>query len=1566
MALFLSPIPPSVLTELETRAKALGNSSGHSGRVDLGKINHSSSKWSLGRTPWIRAASFAVIRDSINPEFKSHWEERGQTFKDAKDSFSGNEPFVAHDKKHHHRLKNVLYGGGLQDLSGDSLNPFVYTNMVDDFASYNKGFGGHLASKLSGYKTDTRSMNGGPSNSDPNSRMGVPTPGILSMTCGNVGSLGSLKKIDMEIECHDFAQLQMVESLFMSPGITVLVEWGWSVNTKGMDIQGDLISLDDTAALSDVPRLHQKLLSKAKGSKYSYEGAVATITNYSWSAKPNGSFSCNVSLRSRGEALLGTQIKSAHAPLFESIKRITTAAKQDEFAFPIDDKGQRNRDYDEDGNMAQNYLESTLGTTPNNYYPSFHAASRSQLGLTGKLPGGTTDNLNFGTAIPPFPRWYYRYNAKNAAAQRGVIRDSALNSILSGKKSAGEQNAEAKRIAQDTIANYVSEILAPAIAKHSGGNGIKKGTIKPPSPLWNKSTYGGSLEQYGLKSIDGSTDISYGAMTGQKWQVGQTSLMRSFTKWFGFSPQGSSKPWTAPRESLSYDYRKWFSGAHSAIFEKTTPPFNIPAAGSSKVKLMYRPSFDDGKYQLLFGGYHPMGNGGDWGTYWQNSIMNPLRNNMSMTAAIPTSMNNAFYKYYTRVFVQRWQYKTPWLGVDAEGLSDSFGQIDYFNQITHPLLHLASKNYIGFTSNSGGQPSTVKHSRLIANDALGNTGNQLISAAGPLGILGIAMQNACRASGKENTLGFEAGFVGIKSYIQKHFGKIPSATDVAGYIGGVNPITDANYYLKNTKISGAQSAWTDLDMMVGEGADLSSNEESYGLPHRYTRGNVGRYFGAIHAQYPTVDIHARLQSGVNLLRMTSGRRFVPGNNGIYTYGSKTKKGYGENSEESGGRDDKPGFYKHQVRTLPSFVGEGGSNFQEDMMDYPMPFWGHYSAVDNKGNFKFVAEIAKNKKKFMSEVQEKKKNAALLKTQAFGEAYAKYEEYRQITDGDVFIPYSVLEKIINDNIGMETVEGASLLRFDSGDQEMQEVIDQKNGKMFTQDEFVTTINDWNDTGYKLSPASYVDAVPSVPTTGIQPINLEQRLNEYKGELVKQRDDEGAQDTPAIEEYSNNFGFNDASNNLTTYFFGDRSPFEPLPAVIYQIVSLPSKICNHKFLASTDPRVCILPGQTGVTAKTGENNAPDTIGDDAANGKIRDLVVGFKKFTDDPDRGYGFLPNILINTEFIFKCFDKSTTIKDALQKVLDGCSQACGNIWNFKFMIDGGVDSGVTRIIDANYANSTVDVVAEFPVQTTDSIVRSYSLESKIPNAMAVQALYGNNTTLGDGTVPNTLYELGNMFVDLAHENIQVPISNAPTEDGNKTFKIPKSATKRVQALGFLLSYQVHESLTQEGVDNCDKILRTILNDRAKAGPGDNALLDHNIIPLKMSFELDGISGIHFGHAVTATHLPARYKDVVCFQVTNVKQSITTSGWTTTVEAIMRRRPHTMGVYTIGSGGGTYDASNIVKFEKDQLTFSKNPVDWYREGINPNIDSSPAGGPVPLGYVQGVDAAEQAKNNNLSE
>ena len=935
---------------------------------------------------------------------------------------------------------------------------------------------------------------------------------------------------------------------------------------------------------------------------------------------------------------------------------------------------------------------------------------------------------------------------------------------------------------------------------------------------------------------------------------------------------------------------------------------------------------------LLFGAYFPMGNGGDWGQFWNTDLSDPFQGNNKSSKGLQV----AFYKYYNMIYIGHWENSrgNKGQGISTDKINASSADWKTTKQSVCPLSAVVSANYVGYKSGKSAKKGGIpKWQRMIAR------GNQLgyINPRSPLKILGNTIQNACVTAGSAKTLGMEAGFLrDVTDYIKKEYGKIPTSSDIQRFIMGYIPGTSGNAFGNGRNITTAQTCWQSLTMAVGSGQSRDhATKASYGLPHELTAGNVGRAFGAIHVTHP-LDVHARAWTGVNIHGLTTGAAYgaADKNFGLY-YSTGNSSGQGDNWFSNASRLD--------THVITPRIRRLNSGHTSPLMDYPMPMWGHYSAVNSNGEFRFVKEIEDNKKQFRRDLLKKKKAAANAMNQAFADAYAIYEEHRMITDGDIYIPFAVLEKIINDCQALEK-DGALVTRFDSdqhplaGAGKLPEGADSQYGAYapeYTEnnddDSFIKAINLYNDSDFQNvlfemgEDGAPTTTYPPTTTVGIHPIKS--RAAEHAEEKAK---DVGEEEEAASEEPSSGeieYGFNNGSMDHATYYHVDVFG-------IKQIVSLPSKICNHKFLCSTDPRICLLPGQTGVAeytttgAEEDYENAPVFIGDDAENEKLEGLKF-FKRFTDDPDRKYGFLPNILVNTDFILKCYDQSTTLKDMMQKVLDGMSAACGNIWNFKFQIDGANSSGTTRIVDANFSASKLDICAEFPVMRTDSMVRGYSLESKIPNAMAVMALYGNNTPNPDGEIENKLFELGNMFVDLAHENIQLPkAENEATAAKDEEKPVPNSTNGRVQALVHLLTHHIHDNLNEEHIIKAGKILKTILHDRTASGPGENALLDHNIIPLKMSFELDGISGIHFGHALTATHLPQRYKDNICFQVTNVKHSIKAGDWTTSVEAVMRRRPMDMGVYTIGSSpGNQYDPNFIRKLTKEQLNFTRNSIAW---------------------------------------
>ena len=55
-----------------------------------------------------------------------------------------------------------------------------------------------------------------------------PMPGINSIDIRSKSAYGSLREVVVKFQCWNIKQLEDLELLYMRPGYTVLVEWGWA------------------------------------------------------------------------------------------------------------------------------------------------------------------------------------------------------------------------------------------------------------------------------------------------------------------------------------------------------------------------------------------------------------------------------------------------------------------------------------------------------------------------------------------------------------------------------------------------------------------------------------------------------------------------------------------------------------------------------------------------------------------------------------------------------------------------------------------------------------------------------------------------------------------------------------------------------------------------------------------------------------------------------------------------------------------------------------------------------------------------------------------------------------------------------------------------------------------------------------------------------------------------------------------------------------------------------------------------------------------------------------------
>ena len=176
-------------------------------------------------------------------------------------------------------------------LQGGTLN---YNNNIND-ATLKSGLG------------DFSKAYSNKSNSKVAYQRGIrPMPGITTMDIKSKSAYGSLREVTIQFQCWDIQQLEDIELLYMRPGYTVLVEWGW---TPYLDNNGkyqpnfndyyDIINKGETKREIIFKELYDKSI------KYSgnYDAMFGYIKNYQWSARMDGGYDCTANIISTGEII---------------------------------------------------------------------------------------------------------------------------------------------------------------------------------------------------------------------------------------------------------------------------------------------------------------------------------------------------------------------------------------------------------------------------------------------------------------------------------------------------------------------------------------------------------------------------------------------------------------------------------------------------------------------------------------------------------------------------------------------------------------------------------------------------------------------------------------------------------------------------------------------------------------------------------------------------------------------------------------------------------------------------------------------------------------------------------------------------------------------------------------------------------------------------------------------------------------------------------------------------------------------------------------------------------------
>jgi hypothetical protein len=134
----------------------------------------------------------------------------------------------------------------------------------------------------------------------------VPMPGITGFAVTSLNYQGVLRGATVEFKANSIEQLSDLESLFLRPGFSILLEWGHSLyldttseNTKVVNniktVGDDFFNFDNKEAVVE------KIKELRDTSTFNYEAIFGVIKNFTWSYAKNGEYDCKIDIISKGD-----------------------------------------------------------------------------------------------------------------------------------------------------------------------------------------------------------------------------------------------------------------------------------------------------------------------------------------------------------------------------------------------------------------------------------------------------------------------------------------------------------------------------------------------------------------------------------------------------------------------------------------------------------------------------------------------------------------------------------------------------------------------------------------------------------------------------------------------------------------------------------------------------------------------------------------------------------------------------------------------------------------------------------------------------------------------------------------------------------------------------------------------------------------------------------------------------------------------------------------------------------------------------------------------------------------
>lgn len=277
------------------------------------------------------------------------------------------------------------------------------------------------------------------------SRALVPMPGLISATVTPMNR-GALKKAQIRIKCHSQEQFAILDSLYMRPGYTILLEWG---HTMYFDNSGNLVSTPEfnTPAYENIINrkgtqddILKNIDTERSSTDGNYDGFFGKITNFDWSFQTDGTYDITVNAISIGDVIETLNINNA------SFKATSNVAKGEN-----DDTADSNEEA-VIGDFIANKDKSQLNNWLYYLYNKLGERTKQGVGTTKGYSGS-----NSSTYTSSYSKIFFRKSFTGGKSKREAIRVN--NKVLPSEEGASVIIEEASYIRLGALLKYIQDYL---------------------------------------------------------------------------------------------------------------------------------------------------------------------------------------------------------------------------------------------------------------------------------------------------------------------------------------------------------------------------------------------------------------------------------------------------------------------------------------------------------------------------------------------------------------------------------------------------------------------------------------------------------------------------------------------------------------------------------------------------------------------------------------------------------------------------------------------------------------------------------------------------------------------------------------------------------------------------------------------------------------------------------------------------------------------------------------------------------------------------------------------------